>query len=70
MKYYTIVNAQKMIGLKPSTIRFILDRDEKKEKKLRRWPNARRCDCGLNSWLIPDTDLKNETLPLHTTKQR
>lgn len=64
MKKYTIEQAAALNGgtddeirKRYEAIRKQLARDSKKPKKDRKYPNARKCECG-HGWMIPDKDLK------------
>lgn len=59
-KNYTAQQAAELEGRTYHAIRKQLDRDADKPKKERKYPNARKCECG-HGWIIPVKDLKINT---------
>lgn len=63
---YTLEQSSLLTGIKQDTLKHQLNRDLKKDKASRRYPNAYKAECG-KCWMIPAKDL-NATQNL--TKQK
>lgn len=55
-KTYTAQQAAELEGVTYHALRKQLDRDAKKPRKERKYPNAKKCECG-HTWIIPAKDL-------------
>lgn len=57
-KNYTLKQVSELTGVPHDTLRQQLNRDAKKDKKLRRYPHAYKTEC-CGAWLIPARDINN-----------
>jgi hypothetical protein len=57
-KKYTAQQAAKLLSITYDALRKQLNRDAQKDKSLRKYPNAYKCECG-NGWIILYDDLKS-----------
>lgn len=57
-KTYTTHQAAELLGTSYHALRKQLDRDAKKPRKERKFPNAKHCECGY-AWVIPAKDVNN-----------
>jgi hypothetical protein len=58
-KNYTAQQAAKIEGREYETLRKQLQRDAKKLKAKRKYPGARKCECG-HTWMIPARDVNDK----------
>jgi uncharacterized protein HemY len=56
-KTYNTKQAAELLGVTYHALRKQLDRDAKKPRKERKYPNAKHCACG-HFWMIPGRDIK------------
>jgi hypothetical protein len=56
MKHYTAHQAAELLGIEYEALRKQLQRDLKRDKKQRKYPNAYKTEC-CSSWMIPAKDL-------------
>lgn len=59
MKTYNTKQAAELLGLTYHALRKQLDRDAKLDKRIRKYPNARKCECG-HSWILSQKDIKRD----------
>jgi hypothetical protein len=55
-KYYTAHEAAELLGIEYEALRKQLQRDLKRDKKQRKYPNAYKTEC-CGIWMIPAKDL-------------
>jgi hypothetical protein len=61
-KDYTLKQVSELTGTPHDTLRQQLNRDAKKDKKQRKYPNAYKTEC-CDSWMIPAKDLNLSNKP-------
>lgn len=55
-KHCTTEQVAKLLGMEYEALRKQLQRDAKKPRNQRKYPNARKCECGYG-WVIPAKDI-------------
>jgi hypothetical protein len=55
-KHYTPEQVAEQLGMEYEALRKQLQRDAKKPRNQRKYPRARKCECG-HGWLIPAKDV-------------
>jgi hypothetical protein len=55
-KHYTTKKLSELSGTSQDVLKIQLQRDAKKPRSQRKYPHARKCECG-HGWLIPAKDL-------------